>query len=210
MRALLAASLAAVALGQGDGRDGGAHGANKLAGSSSPYLLAHSAQPVHWLPWGEEALALARQLDKPIFLSIGYSACHWCHVMAKESFADPEVAARLNEQFVCIKVDREQRPDVDEVYMAALQAMGKPGGWPLSAWLTPAGKPFYAGTYFPPQEAHGLPAFRRVVDGLGAAWRERRAEILAGAVAVMGPLPGAERRVPVEVRVLSETDCGTY
>ena len=181
VRALLAASLAAVALGQGDGRDGGAHGANKLAGSSSPYLLAHSAQPVHWLPWGEEALALARQLDKPIFLSIGYSACHWCHVMAKESFADPEVAARLNEQFVCIKVDREQRPDVDEVYMAALQAMGKPGGWPLSAWLTPAGKPFYAGTYFPPQEAHGLPAFRRVVDGLGAAWRERRAEILAGA-----------------------------
>ncbi len=177
--AMAAALLAGAATAQAD--EAPAPAANRLGGSTSPYLLAHSEQPVHWLPWGEEALALARKLDKPIFLSIGYSACHWCHVMAKESFADPKVAARLNELFVCIKVDREQRPDVDEIYMAALQAMGKPGGWPLSAWLTPSGKPFYAGTYFPPQDAHGLPGFVRVVDGLGAAWRERRTEILAGA-----------------------------
>ncbi len=154
---------------------------NRLAGAASPYLLAHADQPVHWQPWGAEALALAVRLDKPIFLSIGYSACHWCHVMAKESFADPKVAARLNELFVCIKVDREQRPDVDEVYMAALQAMGRQGGWPLSAWLTPEGKPFFAGTYFPPQDAHGLPSFLRVVEQLGKAWRERRADVVAGA-----------------------------
>jgi len=154
---------------------------NRLADTSSPYLLAHRDQPVHWQPWDEQALALARRLDKPIFVSIGYSACHWCHVMAKESFADPQVAARLNDLFVCIKVDREQRPDVDEVYMAALQAMGKQGGWPLSAWLTPDGKPFFAGTYFPPQDAHGLPGFGRILDALAKAWRERRSEVLAGA-----------------------------
>ena len=176
--AVLGAFGAACAVAQADAP---VEARNRLAGSSSPYLLAHRDQPVHWQPWDEQALALAKRLDKPIFVSIGYSACHWCHVMAKESFADPKVAARLNELFVCIKVDREQRPDVDEVYMAALQAMGKQGGWPLSAWLTPDGKPFFAGTYFPPADAHGLPAFGRVVDSLGKAWRERRGEVVAGA-----------------------------
>ena len=132
---------------------------NRLSGETSPYLLQHADNPVDWYPWGEEALALAHEQDKPVLLSIGYSACHWCHVMAKESFSDPEVAALLNEEFVCIKVDREERPDLDQIYMGALQAMGRQGGWPLSAWLTPDGKPFFGGTYFPPEDRGGLPGF---------------------------------------------------
>lgn len=154
---------------------------NRLAGAASPYLRQHQHDPVAWWPWGPEALAAAKAQQKPIFLSIGYAACHWCHVMAAESFRDPAIAKLLNEQFVCIKVDREERPDVDELYLTAVQAMGRSGGWPLSAWLTPDGKPFFGGTYFPPQDRDGLPGFRRVCEQLAKAWREQRDEVLRGA-----------------------------
>jgi len=154
---------------------------NRLAQETSPYLRQHQHNPVDWYAWGPEALARAVKEDKPIFLSIGYSACHWCHVMAHESFEDPVVAAVMNENFVCIKVDREERPDLDEVYMAALHAMGQQGGWPLSAWLLPDGRPFYGGTYFPPQDSHGRPGFRRVCEHLGKAWREQRQDLVDNA-----------------------------
>jgi len=150
---------------------------NRLAASTSPYLLLHQSNPVDWHPWGEEALAKAKAEDKPIFLSVGYSTCYWCHVMERESFADPETAALLNEHFVSIKVDREERPDVDEIYMNATQLLTGHGGWPNSVFLTPELKPFYAGTYFPPTPRHGLPAFRDVLRGLAEAWRRRRAEV---------------------------------
>ncbi len=150
---------------------------NRLAGATSPYLLQHADNPVDWYPWGSEALERAREEDKPIFLSIGYSACHWCHVMAHESFEDPVLAERLNRDFVAIKVDREERPDIDDVYMAAVQAMTGSGGWPLSVFLTPGLEPFFGGTYFPPDDRHGLPAFSRVLDGVSEAFRERRDEV---------------------------------
>jgi uncharacterized protein len=150
--------------------------ANRLAGSTSPYLLQHAGNPVDWFPWGEEAFAKARREDKPILLSIGYAACHWCHVMAHESFEDPETAALMNERFVSIKVDREERPDVDAVYMDAVQQMTGHGGWPLTAFLTPDGRPFYAGTYFPNEDRHGMPAFRRVLAGIAEVWATRRSE----------------------------------
>ena len=130
---------------------------NALAHEKSPYLLQHAENPVQWLPWGEAAFARARAEEKPIFLSIGYATCHWCHVMAHESFEDAAVAALLNEHFIAIKVDREERPDVDKVYMAYVQALTGHGGWPLSAWLTPELKPFFGGTYFPPQDRQGRP-----------------------------------------------------
>ena len=155
--------------------------ANRLARETSPYLLQHAHNPVDWYPWGEEALAKARDEDKPIFLSIGYSACHWCHVMERESFEDPDVAALMNERYVSIKVDREERPDLDGIYMDAVQALHGQGGWPLSAFLTPDGKPFYAGTYFPPVPAHGMPAFRQVLTGIADTWRERRDEVVVQA-----------------------------
>src|SRR5438046_4019186 len=129
---------------------------NRLAQETSPYLQQHAANPVDWYPWGAEALERARREDKPILLSIGYSACHWCHVMAHESFEDPAVAELMNRLFVNVKVDREERPDVDAVYMQAVQALTGSGGWPMSVWLTPDGRPFYAGTYFPPTDRHGL------------------------------------------------------
>ena len=151
--------------------------ANRLAGQSSPYLLQHANNPVDWYPWGEEALAKARDEDKPIFLSVGYSACHWCHVMERESFEDDETAALMNEHFVSIKVDREERPDVDSIYMDAVQTMTGQGGWPMSAFLTPEGRPFYAGTYYPKDPRHGMPSFRQVLTGIAEAWRERRDEI---------------------------------
>lgn len=154
---------------------------NHLANESSPYLRQHRQNPVDWYPWGDEALALAKKLDKPIFLSIGYSACHWCHVMEEESFEDEDIAKLMNEHFVCIKVDREERPDIDEIYMTAVQAMGVPGGWPLSAWLTPEGKPFYGGTYFPPEDGNGRPGFRRVCQSLGKAWKDDRDKVLGAA-----------------------------
>jgi uncharacterized protein YyaL (SSP411 family) len=151
--------------------------ANRLAGETSPYLLQHRDNPVDWYPWGEEALALARELDRPLLVSVGYSACHWCHVMAHESFEDPDTAARMNERFVCVKVDREERPDVDAMCMEACQAMTGRGGWPLNAFLTPDLVPFYAGTYFPPESRHGMPSWRMVLDALADAWERRRDEI---------------------------------
>ena len=154
---------------------------NALALEASPYLRQHQHDPVNWLAWSRDALAKAAREEKPIFLSIGYSACHWCHVMAAESFQNVEIAKLLNERFICIKVDREERPDIDEIYMTALQAMGQQGGWPLSAWLTPAGQPFFAGTYFPPTDSGGRPGFRRVCEQLDLAWRERRDDVLQGA-----------------------------
>lgn len=150
---------------------------NHLAGESSPYLLQHVHNPVDWYPWGEEALQRAKAEDKPIFLSVGYSACHWCHVMERESFEDPEIAAILNADFISIKVDREERPDLDDMYMQAVQAMTGSGGWPMTVFLTPDLKPFFGGTYFPPQPAHGRPSFRQILEHLSKAWKERRQEI---------------------------------
>ena len=132
---------------------------NRLKDATSPYLLQHAGNPVNWFPWGEDALSRARREDKPIFLSIGYAACHWCHVMAHESFEDPATAAFMNEHFINIKVDREERPDLDGIYMQATTAMTGSGGWPMSVFLTPDGRPFYGGTYFPKAPGHGLPSF---------------------------------------------------
>ncbi len=150
---------------------------NRLAGETSPYLLQHAHNPVDWFPWGEEALAMARAEQKPIFLSIGYAACHWCHVMERESFEDPATAEQLNRDFVPIKVDREERPDLDQLYMSAVVAMTGGGGWPMSVFLTPDGKPFYGGTYFPDQARHGMPSFREVLAGVRRAWDEQRPEV---------------------------------
>ncbi|HEX2221506.1 MAG TPA: thioredoxin domain-containing protein, partial [Candidatus Limnocylindria bacterium] len=149
---------------------------NRLAGATSPYLLQHAHNPVDWYPWGPEALERARAEDTPIFLSIGYAACHWCHVMERESFEDERIAALMNEHFVNVKVDREERPDLDEVYMSAVQAMTGSGGWPMSVFLTPEGEPFFAGTYFPPEDRHGMPSFPRVLTAVAEAWRERRTD----------------------------------
>ncbi|HEX2121294.1 MAG TPA: thioredoxin domain-containing protein [Thermoanaerobaculia bacterium] len=150
---------------------------NRLAGETSPYLLQHAHNPVDWYPWGEEAFAKARGEDKPIFLSIGYSACHWCHVMERESFENEEIAALLNREFVSVKVDREERPDVDSIYMQAVQMMTGHGGWPMSMFLTPEGLPFYGGTYFPPADRHGMPGFSRVLMHVASVYRERRDEV---------------------------------
>jgi uncharacterized protein len=148
--------------------------ANRLLGETSPYLLQHAFNPVDWYPWGEEALARARREDKPILLSVGYAACHWCHVMEHESFEDAETAALINEHFVAVKVDREERPDLDGIYMDAVQAMTGQGGWPMTVFLTPEGGPFFAGTYFPKVDRHGLPSFKRVLGAVAEAWRDRR------------------------------------
>src|SRR5579884_4280140 len=150
---------------------------NRLAGETSPYLLQHADNPVDWYPWGDEAFARARADDKPILLSVGYSACHWCHVMAHESFEDDETARLQNEFFVNVKVDREERPDVDGVYMDAVVAMTGQGGWPMTVFLTPEGEPFFGGTYFPPEPRHGLPSFRQLLVAVADAYRERREEI---------------------------------
>ncbi|MCB9878635.1 MAG: thioredoxin domain-containing protein [Planctomycetes bacterium] len=154
---------------------------NRLADEASPYLRQHADNPVDWYPWGDEALQKAKDEQRPIFLSIGYSACHWCHVMAAESFADAETAKVLNDDFVCIKVDREERPDIDELYMTAVQAMGVDGGWPLSVWLTPDGKPFFGGTYFPPEDSGQRPGFRRICTTLAKTWRDRKEAVLDAA-----------------------------
>jgi uncharacterized protein YyaL (SSP411 family) len=150
---------------------------NRLAGETSPYLLQHAHNPVDWYPWGPEALARAVGLDRPIFLSVGYAACHWCHVMERESFEDEETAAVLNAHFVAVKVDREERPDIDALYMGAVQAITGQGGWPMSVFLTPEGRPFSGGTYFPDTPRHGLPSFRQVLEGVRLAWFEQRAEL---------------------------------
>ena len=150
---------------------------NRLAEETSPYLLQHAHNPVDWHPWGAEALELARAEDRPIFLSIGYAACHWCHVMERESFEDPVTAAYLNANFVSIKVDREERPDLDAIYMGAVQALTGSGGWPMSVFLTPDGRPFHGGTYFPNTRRHGLPSFRDVLEAVADGWRERRDDV---------------------------------
>ncbi len=153
--------------------------ANALAHETSPYLLQHRDNPVDWLPWGEEALRRARELDRPLLVSIGYSSCHWCHVMERESFEDEATARLMNERFVCVKVDREERPDVDALYMDAVQAMTGQGGWPLNVFLTPEQVPFYGGTYFPPQPRHGMPAWPQVLEAVAETWAQRRDEVLA-------------------------------
>jgi len=159
---------------------------NRLATSASPYLRQHAHNPVDWYPWGDEAFAEARRRDVPILLSVGYAACHWCHVMAHESFEDPEIAAIMNEGFVNVKVDREERPDVDAIYMHAVQALTGAGGWPMTVVTTPSGEPWFGGIYFPPDDRFGRPSFRRVLEALRAAWRDRRADVVASAREITG------------------------
>ena len=159
--------------------------ANRLIDSTSPYLLQHANNPVDWYPWGAEALERAKAEKKPIFLSIGYAACHWCHVMEHLVFERADIAALMNREFINIKVDREERPDLDDLYMLATQMMTGQGGWPMSVWLTPELKPFYAGTYFPPEDAHGRPGFPRLLLALSDAWKNRRAGLLEQAEKVV-------------------------
>lgn len=154
---------------------------NKLIAETSPYLLQHAYNPVQWYPWGEEALQLAKNTDKVILVSIGYSACHWCHVMERESFEDAATAAIMNEHFINIKIDREERPDLDHIYMDALQAMSGQGGWPLNVFLTPDKKPFYGGTYFPPQRVHNRPSWQEVLEGVKNAYINKKDDIIAQA-----------------------------
>jgi uncharacterized protein len=169
---------------------------NRLAEATSPYLLQHQENPVDWYEWGEEAFADARASGKPILLSVGYAACHWCHVMAHESFEDPATAALMNERFVSVKVDREERPDVDALYMDAVVALTGQGGWPMTVFLTPDGEPFYAGTYFPPESRHGLPGFRDVLVAVADAYRERRDDVSRQADALVDALRRAAERSP--------------
>src|SRR4029077_6641422 len=150
---------------------------NRLAQETSPYLLQHAHNPVDWFPWGDEAFAKARAEDKPVLLSVGYSACHWCHVMEHESFENPQIADVMNQHFVSVKVDREERPDVDQIYMQAVQSLTGHGGWPMTVFLTPDGAPFYGGTYFPPVDRHGLPGFPRLLESIAGAYRARRGEV---------------------------------
>jgi uncharacterized protein YyaL (SSP411 family) len=164
---------------------------NRLAREKSPYLLQHAANPVDWYPWGDEAFAVARRDGKPIFLSIGYSTCHWCHVMERESFENDAIAQMLNRDFLSIKVDREERPDVDRVYMRFVQATTGSGGWPMSVWLTPDLTPFYGGTYFPPDSRYGRAGFADVLNQIGRAWRDERADVVRSAEAVLGQLRAA-------------------
>jgi uncharacterized protein len=170
--------------------------ANALATETSPYLRQHADNPVDWLAWGPPALARAREQDRPLLVSIGYSACHWCHVMERESFTDERTAALMNELFVCVKVDREERPDVDALYMEAVQGMTGHGGWPLNVFLTPEQLPFYGGTYFPPEPRAGMPAWTQVLQAIGEAWREQRAEIRAGGERLRERLAGGARLRP--------------
>ena len=177
---------------------------NRLLHETSAYLQQHAHNPVDWYPWGPEALARAAAEDKPILLSVGYSACHWCHVMAHESFEDPETAALMNELFVNIKVDREERPDIDAIYMEAVQTLTQHGGWPMTVFLTPQGKPFYGGTYFPPTPRYGMPSFPQLLTAITDAWRNRRREleaagerltdILGRSASLIAPASGADPR----------------
>ncbi len=170
--------------------------ANALAGETSPYLLQHKDNPVDWLPWGEEALRRAREEDRPLLVSIGYSACHWCHVMERESFERPEVAALMNEHFVCVKVDREERPDIDAIYMEAVQAMTGHGGWPLNAFLTPEQVPFFGGTYYPPEPRQGMPSWPQILGAVADAWATKREDIRAQGEKVGARLVGAASLEP--------------
>ena len=171
---------------------------NRLASETSPYLLQHKDNPVDWYPWGSEALERARTESKPILLSIGYAACHWCHVMEHESFEDPETAALMNEHFVCVKVDREERPDLDAVYMEAVQSMTGRGGWPMTVFLTPEGEPFYGGTYFPPEDRHGMPGFPKLLDAIALAWTNRRPQVLDQGQRLSEHIASQSKLVPSE------------
>jgi uncharacterized protein YyaL (SSP411 family) len=195
----------------------GARPTNRLANETSAYLRQHMHNPVHWYPWGSEAQERARAEDKPLLVSIGYSACHWCHVMEHESFEDPSTAALMNELFVCIKVDREERPDVDQIYMDAVTGLTGHGGWPLTVFCTPDGKPFHAGTYYPPEPRHGMPAFQQVMQAVTQAYRERRGEVdesaeqITQALAkrpdgVAQSLPGAATAAQAAIRMLQRAD----
>src|SRR5215217_2767071 len=175
--------------------------ANRLAGETSPYLLQHAHNPVDWYPWGDEAFERARAEDRAVLVSIGYSACHWCHVMERECFEDERIAQLMNERFVCIKVDREEHPDVDAIYMDAVQAMTGHGGWPLNAFLTPDAVPFWAGTYFPPEPRQGMPSWPQVLTAIGAAWDEQREEIRSQAGGIVERLRGAATLKPPEAEV---------
>jgi uncharacterized protein len=179
-------------------------GRNLLSQETSPYLLQHAHNPVYWRPWGEAALEEAQRRDCPILLSIGYAACHWCHVMAHESFEDPETARLMNDLFVSIKVDREERPDIDHIYMTALHALGQQGGWPLTMFLDPEGKPMFGGTYWPPAPRFGRPSFRQVLQGVAAAWRDRRPEMNQNGAALAGHL--AKLSAPRPGRALTPDD----
>ena len=183
---------------------------NRLAQETSPYLLQHAENPVDWLPWGEEALGRARSEGKPLLVSIGYSACHWCHVMERESFEDGATAAVMNELFVNVKVDREERPDIDAVYMDAVVALTGQGGWPLTVFLTPAGEPFYGGTYFPPEPRHGMPSFRQVLHAVAAAYREQPEDVARQAEALVGALRRSAEaepsREPLTEALLAEAE----
>src|SRR5438309_9526329 len=164
---------------------------NRLARETSPYLLQHAHNPVDWYPWGEEAFARARAEDKPIFLSIGYSTCHWCHVMERESFEDKTIAELMNQLFVNIKVDREERPDVDQVYMTFVQATTGSGGWPMNVFLTPDLKPFFGGTYFPPEDKWGQPGLTKALTKIAEAWKSDREHIVANSDKIMSQLQSA-------------------
>ena len=174
---------------------------NRLADEKSPYLLQHAHNPVDWYPWGEEAFSKARRENKPIFLSVGYSTCHWCHVMAHESFENEEVAAIMNREFVNIKVDREERPDVDRVYMTFVQATTGSGGWPMSVWLTPDLKPFVGGTYFPPEERYGHPAFKKVLDRIARAWKQDHDKIVEQGSKIVEALRESQSAAPGEGKI---------
>ena len=185
---------------------------NKLADETSPYLLQHKDNPVHWLPWGEEALRRAREEDRPLLVSIGYSACHWCHVMERESFEDEATAAVMNERFVCVKVDREERPDVDAIYMEAVQAMTGHGGWPLNVFVTPDQVPFYGGTYFPPEPRHGMPSWQQVLLAVDDAWRTKRDEVVQQGERMAQRLQGGAllrpSEQPIDPRALDSAEVG--
>lgn len=168
---------------------------NRLSSQTSPYLLQHAQNPVDWFPWGKEAFDQAAAEDRPVFLSIGYSTCHWCHVMAEESFENEEIAELLNKYFVCIKVDREERPDIDSVYMAVCQAYTGSGGWPLSIFMTAQQKPFFAGTYFPPVSRHGMIGFRELLSALADQWARQRPGLLAAADRLLSALIQKETRM---------------
>ncbi|MFI5232374.1 MAG: thioredoxin domain-containing protein, partial [Gemmatimonadales bacterium] len=165
-----------------------------LSTETSPYLIQHAGNPVDWYPWGPAALDRARTEGKPILLSIGYAACHWCHVMAHESFENAETARLMNERFVNVKVDREERPDLDSIYMQAVQAMTGHGGWPMTVFLTPAGEPFYGGTYFPPEDRHGMPGFPRILRSVSETWETRREQVDRAVQAVREMYEAASRR----------------
>src|SRR5262245_7065115 len=174
---------------------------NRLAQEKSPYLLQHAHNPVEWYAWGEEAFAKARRENKPIFLSVGYSTCHWCHVMAHESFENEEIAAIMNREFVNIKVDREERPDVDRVYMTFVQATTGSGGWPMSVWLTPELKPFVGGTYFPPEERYGQPAFKKVLERIATAWKQDHDKIVEQGSKIVEALRESQSAAPAEGKI---------